>query len=176
MSMENRGGMILTGKNRRIRRETCPSALSSTSPTWTDPGENPDLHSDRSATNCLSHGTVETYSYIHRQMVMMGIKITTILSQNILLINLLPRATKLWSARRRKACAIATLSCSEWWEIRKYVASPYFQPEVVLNLGHLALALRWKQNSSSVWSQHLVFHFAQNIHSREILIVHWKKL
>jgi hypothetical protein len=35
------GGMILTGENRRTRRETCPSAtLSTTNTTWTDPGAN----------------------------------------------------------------------------------------------------------------------------------------
>jgi hypothetical protein len=31
--------MKLTGKNRSTRRKTCPSAtLSTTNPTWTDPG------------------------------------------------------------------------------------------------------------------------------------------
>jgi hypothetical protein len=40
MSMENDGGMILTGKNRRTRRKTCTSAtLSTTNPTWI-PGSN----------------------------------------------------------------------------------------------------------------------------------------
>jgi hypothetical protein len=42
--------------NRRTRRETCPSAtLSTTNPTRTDPDGNPDLCSDRSATNRLSY-------------------------------------------------------------------------------------------------------------------------
>jgi hypothetical protein len=46
-------GMMLTGENRRTRRETCPSAtLSTTNPTWTDPG----LCSERPTTNRLSHG------------------------------------------------------------------------------------------------------------------------
>jgi hypothetical protein len=40
------------------RRKTCPSAtLSTTNPTWTDPGSNPGLRSGRPATNRLSHGT-----------------------------------------------------------------------------------------------------------------------
>jgi hypothetical protein len=52
------GGMILTGENRRTRRKTCPSAtLSSTNPTWIDPGANPGLRGERPATNDLSHGT-----------------------------------------------------------------------------------------------------------------------
>jgi hypothetical protein len=39
MSTENHGWMILTGENQRTRRKTCPSAtLSTTNPTWTDPG------------------------------------------------------------------------------------------------------------------------------------------
>jgi hypothetical protein len=53
------GGMILTGESRRIRKNTCPSATSSTTnPTRTDPGANPGLGNDRPATNRLSYGTV----------------------------------------------------------------------------------------------------------------------
>jgi hypothetical protein len=38
-------------------RKTCPSAiLSTTNPTWTDPGANPGLHSERPVTNHLNHG------------------------------------------------------------------------------------------------------------------------
>jgi hypothetical protein len=40
------------------RRKTCPSAtLSTTNPTWTDPGSKPGLRSGRPATNRLSHDT-----------------------------------------------------------------------------------------------------------------------
>jgi hypothetical protein len=40
------------------RGETCPSAtLSTTNPTWTDPGSNPGLRGKRPATNQLSHDT-----------------------------------------------------------------------------------------------------------------------
>jgi hypothetical protein len=50
--------MKLTGENRITRGKTCPSAtLSTTNPTWTDPGSNPGLRGDRPATNRLSHGT-----------------------------------------------------------------------------------------------------------------------
>jgi hypothetical protein len=39
MSLKSDGGMILTEENRRTRRKTCPSAtLSTTNPTWIDPG------------------------------------------------------------------------------------------------------------------------------------------
>jgi hypothetical protein len=56
MSVEIRGGMILTGKNRRTRRKTCPSAtLSTINPTMTDLG----LHYDRPATNRLSNESGE---------------------------------------------------------------------------------------------------------------------
>jgi hypothetical protein len=38
--------------------EICPSTiLSTTNPTWTDPGSNPGLRGERPATNRLSHGT-----------------------------------------------------------------------------------------------------------------------
>jgi hypothetical protein len=50
--MDGHGGMILTEENRRTRRRTCPSAtLSTTNPTWTDPG----LSGERPATNHSSH-------------------------------------------------------------------------------------------------------------------------
>jgi hypothetical protein len=56
--------MKLTGENRRTREKTCPSAtLSTTKPTWTDPGSNPGLRDERQATNILSHGTALTHSY-----------------------------------------------------------------------------------------------------------------
>jgi hypothetical protein len=52
------GGMILTGRNRRTRRETCPSAtLSSTNSTWTDLSTNPRLCSEKPAASHLSCGT-----------------------------------------------------------------------------------------------------------------------
>jgi hypothetical protein len=50
--------MKLTGEDRRTWGKTCPSAtLSTTNPTWTDPGSNPGLRSGRLAANRLSHGT-----------------------------------------------------------------------------------------------------------------------
>jgi hypothetical protein len=50
--------MKLTGEHRNTRGETCPSAtLFITNATWSDPGLNPGLRGERSATNCLSHGT-----------------------------------------------------------------------------------------------------------------------
>jgi hypothetical protein len=49
--------MIMAAENRRTQRKTCPSAtLSTTNPTWIDPGANPGLHGERAATNHLSHG------------------------------------------------------------------------------------------------------------------------
>jgi hypothetical protein len=52
--------MKLTGENRSTwgGGGTCPSAtLSTTNPTWTDPGSNPGLRSERPATNRLSQVT-----------------------------------------------------------------------------------------------------------------------
>jgi hypothetical protein len=50
--------MKLTGENRSTRGKTCPSAtLSTTNPTWADPGWNPRLRGGRPAANRLSHGT-----------------------------------------------------------------------------------------------------------------------
>jgi hypothetical protein len=55
---ESLGGMILTVKNRRSQRKTCPSAtLFTINPTRTDPG----LRGKWLATNRLSHGTAIQY-------------------------------------------------------------------------------------------------------------------
>jgi hypothetical protein len=51
-------------ENRQLGEKTCPSAtLSTTNPTWTDPGSNPGFRSERPATNRLSHGTAHTAGY-----------------------------------------------------------------------------------------------------------------
>jgi hypothetical protein len=52
------GGMqILTGENLRTWRKSCPGAtLSTTNPTWTNPGANWGLRCGRAATNRLIHG------------------------------------------------------------------------------------------------------------------------
>jgi hypothetical protein len=52
--------MKLTEENRSTRGKTFPSAtLSTTNPTWTDPGSNPGLHGGMPATDRLSHGTAQ---------------------------------------------------------------------------------------------------------------------
>jgi hypothetical protein len=65
MNMDN-DGMILTGKNRKTLRETCPSdilpqifssaILSTTNSTWSDMVTNPGLCGERLETNHLSYG------------------------------------------------------------------------------------------------------------------------
>jgi hypothetical protein len=64
MSLKSDGGMILRGENRRTRRKTCPTAtLSTTNPTWIDPGAKPGLLGQTPATNDLSYGTALNPSY-----------------------------------------------------------------------------------------------------------------
>jgi hypothetical protein len=49
---------IIDRGNRRTQRKNCPSAtLSTTNPTWIDPGTNPGLRCERPSTNDLSHGS-----------------------------------------------------------------------------------------------------------------------
>jgi hypothetical protein len=56
--MEGHGGMILTGENRKNRREPYPRVtLSTMKLTWTDRGAIPGLRDERPTANCLSHGT-----------------------------------------------------------------------------------------------------------------------
>jgi hypothetical protein len=62
---ERRWNYILTGKNRRTRRKTCPSAtLSTTNLTGIDSGANPGLRGERPATNNLSHGTAQLFDLL----------------------------------------------------------------------------------------------------------------
>jgi hypothetical protein len=57
--------MKLTGESRSTRGKTCLSAtLSTTNPTWTDPGSNPGLRGERPANNSLSHGTAYFMDYV----------------------------------------------------------------------------------------------------------------
>jgi hypothetical protein len=57
--------MKLTGENRSTGGKTCPSAtLSTTNPTWTDPGSNPGLRGEWPATNRLSHGKAKLDAFI----------------------------------------------------------------------------------------------------------------
>jgi hypothetical protein len=60
--------MKLTGENRSTRGKTYPSATISTSnPTWTDPGSNPGLRGERPVTKRLSHGTA-LHRYLKQSM------------------------------------------------------------------------------------------------------------
>jgi hypothetical protein len=59
--------MKLTGDNQRTRGKTCRSAtLSTTNPTWTDPGSNPGLCDGRPAANRLSHGAAQHMLVKHK--------------------------------------------------------------------------------------------------------------
>ena len=54
------------GKTEILGGKTCPSAtLSTTNPTWTDPGSNPGPRGERPATNRLNHGTATTRALRH---------------------------------------------------------------------------------------------------------------
>jgi hypothetical protein len=63
-SMDSHDGMISTGERRRTWRKTCLGAtLSTTYPTWIDPGTNPGLRSKRPATNRLGRCTACWYHW-----------------------------------------------------------------------------------------------------------------
>jgi hypothetical protein len=65
--------MKLTGENRSTRGKTCPSAtLSTTNPTWTDPGLSPGLRGERLATNRLSHGTARPLELVQPEWYLIG--------------------------------------------------------------------------------------------------------
>jgi hypothetical protein len=52
--------MKLTAENRSTRGKTCSNAtLSTTNPTWNDPGSNSGLRGERQVTNRLNHGTAK---------------------------------------------------------------------------------------------------------------------
>jgi hypothetical protein len=55
-------GMKIGRGNRSTRRKPSPSAtLSTTNPTWLDPGSNPGRHDGKPATNRLSYGAALNY-------------------------------------------------------------------------------------------------------------------
>jgi len=79
-------GMIMTEENWRSRRQTYPSAtLSTTNPTWFDPGVNPGLRVQRRRLNRLSHVTV-----------------FLVLLVGSSLLKMLRRKEKLWSVETKK--------------------------------------------------------------------------
>jgi hypothetical protein len=63
--------MIIDRENRRTRRKTCPSAtLSTTNPTWIDPGANQGLRSERPASNDLSHELRCYFKTLHKTIIL----------------------------------------------------------------------------------------------------------
>jgi hypothetical protein len=56
--MEHRWNEIDRGKPKYSEKNLFQCHLSTTYPTWTDPGSNPGLRSEMPATNRLSHGTI----------------------------------------------------------------------------------------------------------------------
>jgi hypothetical protein len=64
MNMEQWWNDIFAGET-EVLGENLPSAiLSTTNPTWIDPGANPGLQGERPATNRLSHGTASVSVFI----------------------------------------------------------------------------------------------------------------
>jgi hypothetical protein len=56
---------MIFARETEVLGENLPSAtLSTTNPTWIDPGANPSLRGERPATNRLSHGTASQY-FLH---------------------------------------------------------------------------------------------------------------
>jgi hypothetical protein len=54
------GVMIFAGETEELGENLPSATLSTTNPTWIDPGANPGLRGERLATNNLSHGTAVT--------------------------------------------------------------------------------------------------------------------
>jgi hypothetical protein len=70
---------ILTGEKRRTRRKTCSNAtLSTTNPTWIDPGADSGLHGERPATNNLSHGTAPDYLLVSQLAVSFAARLASL--------------------------------------------------------------------------------------------------
>jgi hypothetical protein len=73
--------MKVIGQNRSTREKPCPSAiLSTTNPTWTNPGSNPGLRGGRSATDRLSLGTAGRHLYMPFDTVENGMPLTILRS------------------------------------------------------------------------------------------------
>jgi hypothetical protein len=57
MNMEQWWNDIFAGETEELGENLPSATLSTTNPTWIDPGTNPGLRGERPATNRLSHGT-----------------------------------------------------------------------------------------------------------------------
>jgi hypothetical protein len=78
--------MKLSGENRSTRGKTCPSAtLSTTNPTWTDPGSNPGLRGERPATNRLNRGTAYIVLAVILQIIERKVHSTGLIPRKFLL-------------------------------------------------------------------------------------------
>jgi hypothetical protein len=56
--------MLFAGETEVLRENLPRATLSTTNPTWIDPGSNPGLRGERPATNRLSHGTATFIYYL----------------------------------------------------------------------------------------------------------------
>jgi hypothetical protein len=56
--------MILTGKQKNVKKGVSQCNFSTTNQTWIDPGANPGLLGDSPATNRLSHVTVKVWVFV----------------------------------------------------------------------------------------------------------------
>jgi hypothetical protein len=63
---ERRWNDIDRGKPKNSEKNLSTATLSTTNPTWIDPGANPDLRGERQATNDLSHGTARQLIKCHK--------------------------------------------------------------------------------------------------------------
>jgi hypothetical protein len=73
-------------ENRRTRRKTCPSAtLSTTNPTWIDPGANPSLSGERPVTTDLSHGTAFKGLKEHKMRIDTNHKVSTVTDKKVMI-------------------------------------------------------------------------------------------
>jgi hypothetical protein len=62
---ERRWNDIYRAKPNNSEKNLSNATLSTTNPTWIEPGANPGLRDERPATNNLSHGTTSLYTFFH---------------------------------------------------------------------------------------------------------------
>jgi hypothetical protein len=61
--------MIFTGETEELGENLPSATLSTTNPTWKDPGANPGLHGESPATNRLSYSTaIKNHVYINHSL------------------------------------------------------------------------------------------------------------
>jgi hypothetical protein len=108
------------GKTEVLGEKTCPSStLSTTNPTWTDPGSNPGPRGERPATNRLSRGTACGLGWFITE----GAKDLPVLTVGLLELTVMTVEHASWCVFSIILCILKCVLCGPY--IKTYISNRY---------------------------------------------------